>query len=106
MGQWTRKEPSYPEKFMKCLIQNEFSNKDVREEYRIGRYRVDFAWLEARKVIEIDGRQHDTPAAIEYDKIRDEFIQNEGWTILRIKWTEMFRNTQHWKNVAKEFIDG
>lgn len=106
MGQWTRKEPSYAEKFMRSLIQNEFSNKDVCEEYRIGRYRVDFAWLSTRKIIEIDGRQHDLPNAVEYDRIRDAFIQSEGWTILRIKWMEMFRNTQYWKSLAKKFVDG
>ena len=47
----------------------------------IGPYIADLACREARLVVEIDGGQH---AESERDKRRDEYMQSEGWTVLRV----------------------
>jgi very-short-patch-repair endonuclease len=46
----------------------------------IGPYLADFACRERRLVIELDGSQH---ADSEYDRRRDEFMVEEGWSVLR-----------------------
>lgn len=46
----------------------------------IGPYFVDFANRENRLVIELDGSQH---VDSEYDRHRDKFLIEEGWSVLR-----------------------
>jgi very-short-patch-repair endonuclease len=54
----------------------------------IGPYVADFACREARLVIEIDGGQH---AESERDKVRDEWLRREGWTVVRV-WNSDVRD--------------
>ena len=49
----------------------------------IGSYIVDFYCRKLRLVIEIDGSQHNTPQAREYDKIRTEYMNSLGLEVLR-----------------------
>ena len=42
----------------------------------LGGYIADFYCPKAKLVIEVDGGQHLTPEAIEYDKVRDEYMAN------------------------------
>jgi very-short-patch-repair endonuclease len=54
----------------------------------IGPYVADFACREARLVIEIDGGQH---AESERDKVRDDWLRREGWTVIRV-WNSDVRD--------------
>jgi very-short-patch-repair endonuclease len=47
----------------------------------IGRYVADLACREARLVVEIDGSQH---ADSEPDRRRDQLLQEQGWSVLRL----------------------
>jgi very-short-patch-repair endonuclease len=47
----------------------------------IGPYIADFACRQARLVVEIDGGQH---AESQRDATRDEWLRNEGWTVVRV----------------------
>lgn len=105
MSRWNN-EPSYPEQFFKKVIENEFENTDVIQEYNVGRYSIDFAWPELKKAIEIDGEQHYRfEEVIERDKRKNTVLSDNGWQLLRIRWTDMFHNTQTFIKQAKDFID-
>lgn len=74
---------SYPEKYFKEC----FSDKFVSQ-YRVGLYELDFADLENRIDIEIDGEQHHVdPRIVEHDIVRNEFLIARGWSVLRIRWS-------------------
>jgi very-short-patch-repair endonuclease len=47
----------------------------------IGPYTADFACRQAKLVVELDGGQH---AESQSDRIRDNYLKSEGWTVLRI----------------------
>jgi very-short-patch-repair endonuclease len=47
----------------------------------IGPYIADFACRQARLAVEIDGGQH---AQSERDRVRDERLRREGWTVFRV----------------------
>ena len=47
----------------------------------IGPYIVDLACRQAKLVVEIDGGQH---ADCERDRVRDEWLRAEGWTVYRV----------------------
>lgn len=62
-----------------------------RRQHTIGPYIADFACLELRIVIELDGNQHGADNGAR-DAIRDGYITNEGWTVLRFWNNEVYEN--------------
>ncbi len=108
-------EPSWPETFFSKVIENEFEDKDYVTELTITRppegdwshrvFAFDFAWVHKKKAIEIDGEQHSKSEYKKRDAIKDSTAKDQGWTVLRIKWKDMFSDTKKWINIAKSFID-
>jgi len=99
-------EPSYPEQFFMNVIENEFIDKDYQREYPFIKYSLDFAWIKKKKVIEIDGEQHERFDDYKQRDIeKDNLLQKNGWLVLRIKWKDMMKETKYWINIAKKFID-
>jgi len=83
---WNNK-PSYPESFFIKVIQNEFFDKKYTREYPFFKYSIDFAWVDKKLAIEIDGEQHETDIQQKHSDMRkDELLKENGWNILRIKW--------------------
>lgn len=98
-------QPSYPEQFFMQVIENEFDNKNYIREFPIGIYSADFCWKDLKKIIEIDGEQHQRFSDyIERDKRKDEFVIEQGFEILRIEWKKMFADTKHYIKLAYDFI--
>ena len=98
-------QPSYPEKFFAGIIEREFVDKQYVTELPFGSFSLDFAWPHLQKCIEIDGEQHySTQEAIDRDIRKDSFIDSKGWKVLRIRWKDMFADTQTYIELAKQFI--
>ena len=55
-----------------------------RRQYPIGIYIVDFYCYKAQLVVELDGSQHCTPEAIEYDRRRTAYLEQQGIYVLRL----------------------
>ena len=54
------------------------------------RYRIDFAWLETRIAVEIDGAAtHATPSALRSDLFRQNGVILDGWMVLRYTWFDI-----------------
>lgn len=86
---------SYPEKFFNKGITNNifFKQFTIIEKMPFSKYFLDFAIIEKKVDIEIDGSQHfSTDEAIEHDKIRDNFLNDNGWTVYRITWKQLSAN--------------
>ena len=59
-------------------------------QYRIGRYRVDFAYVDARVAIECDGyRYHSGRRAFDDDRARQNALTAMGWRVLRVTWPQL-----------------
>ncbi|MBQ7151331.1 MAG: endonuclease domain-containing protein [Synergistaceae bacterium] len=65
----------------------------------IGSYIADFYCSKFKLVIEIDGAQHSTAEAIEYDRERTEYFQSLGIKVFRFKNYEINTN---FKNVCEK----
>jgi len=63
-----------------------------RRQHPIGQYIVDFVCIKLKIVIELDGGQHADNK--EYDKVRDEWIESQGYKTLRF-----------WNNDVTENMD-
>jgi very-short-patch-repair endonuclease len=84
-------EPSYPEKYVMSLLDS--LNISYTREFKVGRWFIDFANIERKLALEIDGKQHELPARKASDKVKDDYLLLNDWKILRIKW----------KKITKEF---
>jgi very-short-patch-repair endonuclease len=56
-----------------------------RRQVPIGPYVADFACLTARLIVELDGAPHDDPVRQDHDAFRDEWLQQQGWKVLRFR---------------------
>ena len=100
------KKKSYPEEFFTKIIENEFNDKNYLYNIPFYTWKLDFAWPHKKLCIEIDGSQHQRDEKQkESDLRKDKKLIECGWKVLRIKWIDIFHNTQEYINQAKEFID-
>ncbi|MBU1724750.1 MAG: DUF559 domain-containing protein [Gammaproteobacteria bacterium] len=60
-----------------------------RRQAAIGRYIVDFVCFEEKLIIELDGEVHLSQTA--YDQIRDDWLRNRGFRVLRF-WNHQILN--------------
>jgi very-short-patch-repair endonuclease len=79
-------EMYYPEKIAKLQLDN--YNIKYEREYKIDRYFIDFALLEYKIAIEIDGQQHKLKERILSDIKKDDVLIKNGWVVIRIKYPE------------------
>ena len=61
-----------------------------KRQYPIAPYIVDFICIEAKLVVELDGGQHATQRF--YDEKRTEFLEAQGYWVLRFWSNEVFTN--------------
>lgn len=103
---WTKRpkgKESYAETFIRQFLQRE--NLYDLQELKVGRYFIDFAWPKKMLALEIDGHQHtDLESRMESDKRKDEFLKQNGWKVLRLRWSEICKNTQDSLSLIKDFV--
>ena len=78
---------------MRILRSGQIKGYKFRRQVPIGRYIADFVCHKARLIVEIDSGQHDRSSCREAE--RTEFLQNEGYRVLRF-----------WNNEILENLDG
>lgn len=61
-----------------------------RRQFPIGRYIVDFVCLESRLIVEVDGGPHNGSL---HDAIRDRFLHEQGFTVLRFWNNDVLADT-------------
>ena len=54
-----------------------------RRQVPVGPYFVDFLCHKAKLILELDGSQHCTPEAVEYDRRRNAYLEEQGFLVLR-----------------------
>lgn len=97
---------SYPEQWFISVINNEFEDKSYTTELSVGKWFLDFAWIDKMRYIEIDGQQHQRYIdRIESDQEKDKFCKKLGWSCLRLSWEFILNNKAEAIKIAKDFID-
>lgn len=97
-----RNQPSYPEKcFINFLEKNDYDkNYLIEREKSVFPYYIDFAFVNEKIAIEIDGSQHvNDQKRIEQDNNKNKILINNGWTVLR--FSENLVKTD-WVTIKKE----
>jgi very-short-patch-repair endonuclease len=77
-----RKNATDPERLLwSHLRRRQMAGFKFRRQHSVGPYICDFACVEARVVVELDGSQHAEQS--DYDARRDSFLRSSGFRILR-----------------------
>jgi very-short-patch-repair endonuclease len=94
------KRRSYAERYWKKILDKH--KISFEEQHQFSKYCLDFAILDCKINLEIDGEQHyNETRVIEKDKSRDEYMIDRGWKIIRIRWKEYKKLN---KEERKEFV--
>ena len=68
-------------------------------------YTPDFAWHDARLIVETDGRgTHATVRAFEEDRRRDALLALAGWRVVRFTWRQVIDEPAHVATVVRGLI--
>lgn len=88
-----RKRSTDAERLMwKHLRVKQMGGLKFRRQHPIGNYIVDFACLEKRVVVELDGGQHGE--RVNKDRARDEWLKARGYKVLRFWNNEVLKNVE------------
>ncbi|MEE3348983.1 MAG: endonuclease domain-containing protein [Candidatus Gastranaerophilaceae bacterium] len=79
-------------KLWNALKNKQLMGLKFRRQVPIGNYVVDFFCFDKNLIIELDGGQHNEIQNIEYDKTRTDYLNKQGYRVLR------FWNDDVWNN--------
>jgi len=79
-------------KLWNMLKNRQLMDLKFRRQFPIGDYIVDFVCLDKKLIIELDGGQHNEIQNLMYDKIRTDYLNRQGYKVLR------FWNYEVWDN--------
>ncbi len=90
-----RRTMSVPErKLWRALSNPKAGGMRFRRQHPMGHYIVDFICLERRLVVEVDGGQHGHDTQIAHDQRRSQWLNAEGYRVLRFWANEVMSNTE------------
>ncbi|MCA8901678.1 MAG: DUF559 domain-containing protein [Hyphomonas sp.] len=88
-----RRDSSFPEKLLWSKLRNrQMSGWKFRRQHPVGPYFADFACLEVKLIVELDGDTHGEAAQQTYDAKRTAFLESEGWEVMRIWNAHLLEN--------------
>jgi len=87
-----RKNPTDAERRMwRSLRDRQLGGYKFRRQMPIGPYIADFACVQARVVVEVDGSQH--LESVEYDQERHAYLQAQGYKVVRFWNHDVLKHT-------------
>ncbi len=98
-----RNKSTPEETFLWNHLRNRKFGVKFRRQFSIGPYIADFYCHELKLVIELDGDQHVVHKG--YDQMRDSFLENSGYTVIRFSNTEIHDSLQSVINNIQEKIN-
>jgi very-short-patch-repair endonuclease len=75
--------PDAEQALWRALRSRQLAGCKFRRQHPVGRYFADFACVEARLIVELDGGQHFEPEAIEADRKRSAVLERHGFHVTR-----------------------
>lgn len=88
-----RKNLTPAEAFLwKQLKSKQLDGKKFAKQHSIGNYIVDFYLASDKLIIELDGEAHQNPLAEAYDQKRTDYLNGQGFTVIRFENKMVFDN--------------
>jgi very-short-patch-repair endonuclease len=86
-----RNNLTHAEKHLWYMLRSGNLGVKFRRQAVIGQYIIDFVCFEKKLIVEVDGGQH---AENRIDKIRDQWLKNQGFEILRFWNHDVLENRE------------
>jgi very-short-patch-repair endonuclease len=67
------------------------ANQKFRREYPIPPYTADFCCVELKLILEVDGADHFTEDGRQRDRVRNDFLESQGYRVVRIAGYDVLR---------------
>ncbi|KAF0183528.1 MAG: hypothetical protein FD163_2248 [Hyphomonadaceae bacterium] len=88
-----RNSPTKAETILWKILRNlNIEKVKFRRQHPIPPYITDFAALEIKLIIEVDGATHSTEAELMYDQARTNFLVEKGFEIIRVWNDDIYKN--------------
>jgi very-short-patch-repair endonuclease len=98
-----RKNPTEAElKLWKHLRLRQLGGYKFRRQHSLGPYIVDFACLEKKLIVEVDGGQH--TEKVDYETERIAWLESQGFRVLRFWNNEVLKEIEVVKEVIAEAL--
>lgn len=97
LHEYARKMRNNPTEGEVCLwqwLKGKVEGYRFRRQFVIGEYIADFACIEAKLVIEVDGGYHSTEEQRVHDSMRTDVLNRFGYQVLRFTNEEVIANTK------------
>ena len=95
MARVLRKNMTDAERFLWSKIRRkQLKEFQFYRQKNIGDYIVDFYCPAAKLIVEIDGGQHYSEENIVKDEVRDKFLSDLGFRVLRFSNSDVFKNIE------------
>ena len=90
-----RKQMTKAEQLFWYQTRNENTElKNIRRQVGIGRFIVDFLHPKTKTIIEIDGTTHLSKEEKEYDALRTDLLEHQGYYVIRFSNQEIFHDLE------------
>ncbi len=89
-----RKDMSLPEVLLWQALRKRPGGFKFRRQHPAGLYVLDFACVKARTAVEVDGSAHGLGKAPAHDEVRDEWLQNQGYSVVRVSAADVLKNLE------------
>jgi very-short-patch-repair endonuclease len=94
-AKYLRKKETQAEKILWTRLRNrQVDDLKFRRQHPIGYFVPDFYCHEIKLIIELEGKIHDKKEQKEYDKLRKEFIDVWGYSIIEFKNEQIYNNIE------------
>ena len=103
-AQENRKKMTEAESAFWQIAKSSGLGEKCRRQYILGDYIVDFFFRKSMLIIEIDGGYHDTEEQKEKDTIRQEWLEQNGYTVLRFTNDQILFDTENSVNIIKKHL--
>ncbi|MBL8545066.1 MAG: DUF559 domain-containing protein [Hyphomonadaceae bacterium] len=87
-----RKQPSQAEHIVWELVRGRQLGAKFRRQHPIDNYIADFACIDAKLIVEIDGRSHDTEEQRLWDDQRARRLNELGWRLFVVRDDDILRD--------------
>jgi very-short-patch-repair endonuclease len=94
LAQKLRREQTPPEKLLWSALRNHALGYAFRRQQPLGNYIVDFICFEQKLIIEVDGEFHGLAEQALRDQIRQTWLEDSGYRVLRFAAKDVMGNVE------------
>ena len=103
-AQENRKNQTEAESAFWQIAKSSGLGEKCRRQYIIGDYIVDFFFRKSMLIIEIDGGYHNTEEQQEKDTIRQDWLEQNGYTVLRFTNDQILFDSEESIKIIKQHL--